>query len=134
MLQNLKMFHVKQSDFSTIKVSCGFIKFVCSHSTQNVGTTNSRKYREAPHPELHFIKACICNGSEYVDSDIFILKGALKFALQISERFACCGNNKFYFVIKSFICNAKITLTKTITYIMKKSVMGKYGWDCRKGR
>ena len=58
--------------------------------------TYSRKYREAPHPELHFIKACIYNGSEYVDSDIFILKGALKFALQISERFACCGNNKFY--------------------------------------
>ena len=43
---------------------------------ENAGTSYSRKYREVPHPKLHFVSYCEQFGSAYVDSDIFILKGA----------------------------------------------------------
>ena len=43
--------------------------------------TYSRKYREVPHPKLYFVSYCEQLGSAYVDSDIFILKGASRLSV-----------------------------------------------------
>ena len=111
-------------------------KICCSHSTQNVPKFAEQistlplvwKYR-CPHIRFHYVCKLLQSAAQDVElRDIFLNLLSLRFANR------CFGTNKFYFVLKSYICNTKITLTKTIKYIMKKSAMGKYWWDYRKGR
>ena len=40
-------------------------------ATISKSSDDTRKHRDVPHPELHSLKICNYNGSEYVDSDVF---------------------------------------------------------------